>query len=176
VTSGVALIFALRDQIQHIVVWFIIVASLVIHRPQLQGWIWAGFALHLLDRVARGCRIAYYAALKTVTPHDDAPEGTVTVLTRDTIRVSVRTRQGECGMNVLPFGALMTVSCCARCVSDWIAGQHVYLHCPKQSPGGHPFTSESAVADKMEEASVDRGRHATFCQSQTSRGRSTRST
>lgn len=28
--------------IQHIFVWFIIVPSLVIHRPQEQGWIWAG--------------------------------------------------------------------------------------------------------------------------------------
>lgn len=28
--------------ILHVTLWFFIVASLVIHRPQDQGWIWAG--------------------------------------------------------------------------------------------------------------------------------------
>jgi hypothetical protein len=82
-------------QIQHLTLWFVIVAALVIHRPQLQGWIWAGFALHLLDRVARGARIAYYHLLRRVEDDDDDPKGTVTVLTEDTIRVSVRTKQSE---------------------------------------------------------------------------------
>ena len=62
---------------------------------QLQGWIWAGLALHLLDRFARLLRISYYTILKRVSGDDDRPEGEVTVLTSDTIRVSVRTRQSE---------------------------------------------------------------------------------
>lgn len=32
--------------ILHVTLWFIIVASLVIHRPQDQGWIWAGCVSH----------------------------------------------------------------------------------------------------------------------------------
>lgn len=51
------------------------------------------FALHGLDRVARGCRIAYYQVFKTVEDKDDHPTGYVTVLSEDTIRVSIRTRQ-----------------------------------------------------------------------------------
>lgn len=67
------------------------------------------------------------------------PTGEVTVLTEDTIRVSVRTRQSESTdlrYEWLRDCELMII----RILLDWIAGQHVYLHCPKESPGGHPFT------------------------------------
>lgn len=96
--------------LQHIFLWFVIVASLVIHRPQEQGWIWAGFALHcqllpihpdlahlvvVLDRIGRGCRIAYYHLLKTAEEVDQEPTAHVKVLDEDTMIVSVVTRQCE---------------------------------------------------------------------------------
>lgn len=51
------------------------------------------FALHLLDRMARGLRIFYYHYIRRVDDTDDNPTGLVTVLSDDTIRVSVRTKQ-----------------------------------------------------------------------------------
>ena len=130
---------------QHVFCWFVIIACLVIHRPQEQGWIWAGqhppisqssrpyadppstrssgFALHGLDRIARGARILYYHALKKTTNSAENPQATVQAVGDDTIRVSVRTRQ------------------------NWIPGQHVFLHCPEESLGGHPFTSQSSISE-----------------------------
>lgn len=132
--------------IQHVTCWFIIVAALVIHRPQKQGWIWAGFALHGLDRIGRGMRIFYYHALKKTSQSEENPQGTVTALSMDTIRVSVRTRQSESGLSLsflLPFSPAIETDLRS---TDWIPGQHVFLHCPKESLGGHPFTGSSRLS------------------------------
>ena len=37
---------------------------------------------------------------------------------------------------------------------DWIAGQHVYLHCYSESPGGHPFTSKT-FDEAFQDSTVD---------------------
>lgn len=100
--------------LQHILLWIMIVVSLIIHRPQEQGWIWAGFALHrlsflsnnssldrlhflliVLDRIGRGMRIAYYHLLKTAEERNDEPTAYVKPLDEDTMLVSVVTRQCE---------------------------------------------------------------------------------
>ncbi|KAL7411891.1 hypothetical protein BDY24DRAFT_342513, partial [Mrakia frigida] len=117
--------------VQHVACWFIVIACLVIHRPQEQGWIWAGFALHGLDRIGRGMRILYYHAIKKTVKSEENPQGTVTALSTDTIRVSIRTRQ------------------------NWIPGQHVFLHCPNESLGGHPFTV-SNISRPLEQGNNNR--------------------
>lgn len=104
-----------RKQIQHVSLWFAIVGCLVIHRPEQQGWIWAGFALHWVDRIARTYRIILYHGIKTVSKTPEA-RATVQLVSEDTVLVSVRTRQ------------------------DWKPAQHIYLHAPHESIGGHPFT------------------------------------
>jgi len=71
--------------------------------------------LHWLDRIARTFRIILYHGIRKA-PRDGRPTGTVQALSDDTMLVSVRTRQ------------------------DWKPAQHIYLHAPKESIGGHPFT------------------------------------
>ena len=115
--------------IQHIVLWFVIVASLVIHRPQDQKWIWVGFAVHLADRIARGLRIFLFRIVWPIKEDDDRPSAWVDVLGKDTMRVSVRTRQ------------------------TWLPAQHAYLHVPTISPGGHPLTISNVCrpVDQMDQ-------------------------
>ena len=107
----------------------------MIHRPQQQGWIWAGFVLHWLDRIARTFRIILYHGIRKA-PRDGRPTGTVQALTEDTMLVSVRTRQ------------------------DWRPAQHIYLHAFKESIGGHPFTVCN-ISRPLDQGNNDRNSEST---------------
>lgn len=61
--------------VQHVTLWFVIVASLVVHRPQDQGWIWAGFVpfifLAALDVSADSGAVSLHFQLWLAQPGSD---------------------------------------------------------------------------------------------------------
>lgn len=58
------------------------------------------FALHGLDRIARGARIFYYLVIRKTEEREDLPTGFVRILDKDTIRVTVRTRQSTSSRHI----------------------------------------------------------------------------
>ncbi|KAG8996567.1 hypothetical protein FRB93_000709 [Tulasnella sp. JGI-2019a] len=101
----------------HIGAFLIGVIALAVHRPSIAPWLYVGLFIYLLDGIIRLFRIVFHHLLKRARPSEAVgPLGIVEALSDDTIRVSVQT----------------TLS--------WIPGQHIYLHVPLLSPGGHPFS------------------------------------
>ncbi|KAG8881539.1 hypothetical protein FRB98_004255 [Tulasnella sp. 332] len=101
----------------HIVAFLMGIVALAVHRPSVAPWLYVGLFIYFLDGTVRLGRIVYHHLVKRARPSEvEGPLGIVEALSEDTIRVSVQT----------------TLS--------WIPGQHVYLHVPLLSPGGHPFS------------------------------------
>ncbi|GAA95440.1 uncharacterized protein L969DRAFT_614835 [Mixia osmundae IAM 14324] len=102
--------------ISHVLLFVFFFIALAIHRPQTAPFLYAGLGIYVVDRVVRTGRIIYYHYFK---PTREKINAWVKVLPGDTMRVTLRTRM------------------------RWRAGQHVYLHVPDISVGGHPFSISS---------------------------------
>ncbi|KAL8276503.1 hypothetical protein RQP46_011104 [Phenoliferia psychrophenolica] len=103
--------------ITHVAAFILGLVALSIHRPEVAPWLYAGFIIYFLDRIVRTWRIVLHHGVRKIKPAGTNGEvGSVEVMSPSMIRVKVQT----------------TLS--------WVPGQHIYLHVPFLSAGGHPFS------------------------------------
>lgn len=103
--------------ISHVVLFLLGTVALCVHRPSIAPWLYAGFIIYFIDRILRTGLIIYHHTISYVKPTEvEESIGIVEALSSDLIRVKVQT------------------------TLNWNPGQHVYLHCPLLSAGGHPFS------------------------------------
>ena len=122
--------------ILHVSAFILGLVALSVHRPEIAPWLYVGFFIYFLDRAIRTGRIILHHTLRRIKPDDvDGEIGTVEALSASMLRVTVQTTlswiPGELHLSMLGI------------TTDQLrgkTGQHVYLHVPFLSAGGHPFS------------------------------------
>ncbi|KAK4698578.1 hypothetical protein P7C70_g7694, partial [Phenoliferia sp. Uapishka_3] len=122
--------------ISHVGAFLLGTVALCIHRPEIAPWLYAGFIIYFLDRIIRTGRIVLHHTFRPVEAESvDGETGTVEALSDCMLRVTVQT------------------------TLTWIPGQHIYLHVPFLSAGGHPF-SVCSIDKPMTQVSDERPKHS----------------
>lgn len=137
---------------QHAILWLFLVAALALHQTHQQWWIWAGhvvfpsahckltysFVLFCLDGSGRLARIVVYHFVRPVKKEAHRPMSSVTVLSADTVRVSVRTRASE-----------FVINCDSRVVQGLQVGSPANMSF-YTAPVSHPADTPSPVRRSLD--------------------------
>lgn len=120
--------------VQHILSFVAFMAMVFIHTPaEDHGWLWAGIAVFVLDRVIRGLRMLYIN-LALFHPLQRAEHNMRSLW--------------ACNAELTPLPDRMTRITIRDPPIKWKPGQHAFISCHSVAPlQGHPFTISSLPSD-----------------------------